>query len=65
MDALDLKVLMPEVFKYWSTVLRFPIDDLRQRYFTSLAVHSGDNSEDILSYLGGLWDSLGKRSARQ
>lgn len=25
-----------------------------------LAVHSGVNSEDFLSYLGGLWGSLGK-----
>lgn len=60
MSVLDLKVLMPDVFKYWSTALRYPINDIRLRESQPLVVHSGFEHREFLTHLVSLWDSLDK-----
>lgn len=58
MSVLDLKVLMPGVFKYWSTALRYPINDIRLRESEPLVVHSGFEHREFLTHLVSLWNSL-------
>ena len=54
-DVIDLKRQRPDVFRYWSTVLRFPMRDIRQRESGPLIVHSGLEHREYLGYLVDLW----------
>ena len=56
--TLDLKKEFPEIFSYWSTVLKYPIEDIRTRESEARIVHSGLEDEDFIRYISKLWISL-------
>lgn len=56
--VLDLKQCHPEIFKYWSTAMRYPVADLRETESTPLIVHSGFEHREFLQHLMDLWHSL-------
>lgn len=62
---LDLKKEYPHAFRYWSTVLKYPIDDVRQREKNPLILHSGLEEEEFLSYVLSLWGSVENGSSRE
>ncbi|WP_149029421.1 hypothetical protein [Corynebacterium halotolerans] len=63
--ALDLKKKFPSEFRYWSTVLKYPINDLRAHENQPLVIHSGLEDEDFMSYAMALWESLKGGSVRE
>ncbi len=56
--VLDLKQCHPEMFKFWSTAMRYPIADLRENETAPLIVHSGYEHGEFLNHLMDLWHSL-------
>ncbi|NMF31969.1 hypothetical protein HF851_06715 [Corynebacterium ammoniagenes] len=58
--TLDLKKQYPNIFTYWSTVLKYPISDIRSRESQAKIVHSGLEDKDFVHYISNLWDSIKK-----
>ena len=62
--VLDLKSAAPDVFRYWSTAMRFPVRDIREASDSPLIVHSGLEPREFLAYLHELWNGVGEGWAK-
>lgn len=56
--VLDLKQCHPEIFRYWSTAMRYPVLDLKEMHESPLVVHSGYEHREFLAHLMDLWKAL-------
>lgn len=62
-QVIDLRLLYPQLFKFWHTNVKYPVFELRQNEIEPRIVHSGLEREEFLEYTSRAWAALPGASA--